>query len=125
MIQRLMMTAAMVATALSGLALATTPAAAGAPAAVSAHAPAAAPCTTKWRAVQRVAVRRPGPYDGRVATMNSPVHHHLHRGQVVRSCIVAIGRTQSGPAYRACGKDGSTWRIVQGGQVPQTCLKRA
>lgn len=56
--------------------------------------------------------------------MNSPVHHHLNRGEVVRSCVVAIGRTQNGPAYRACGKDGNLWRIVPGGQVPQTCLRR-
>ncbi|WP_314416213.1 hypothetical protein [Streptomyces sp. DSM 40484] len=125
MIRRLMLTAAMTAAALSGFSLPATPAEAGTPAVVSVHAPAAAPCTSKWRTVQRVAVRRPGPYDGPVATMNSPVHHHLSRGQVVGSCVVAIGRTQSGTAYRACGKHGSTWRIVQGGQVPQTCLKRA
>ncbi|MEW2571862.1 hypothetical protein [Streptomyces sp. NPDC047070] len=57
--------------------------------------------------------------------MNSPLHHHLTPGQVVRSCITAIGPTQSGPANRACGKDENTWRAVPGGQVPQTCLKRA
>ncbi|WP_404200575.1 hypothetical protein [Streptomyces tauricus] len=122
MIRRLTMTAAMAAAVLSG-SLPTT-AEAGAPTAASAHAPAAAPCTSKWRAVQRVAVRRPGPYDGRVATMNSPIHHYLKRGEMVRSCIVATARTQSGPAYRACGKDGNLWRIVPGGQVPQTCLRR-
>ncbi|MEU6031514.1 hypothetical protein ABZ825_31635 [Streptomyces tauricus] len=59
-----------------------------------------------------------------MATMNSPVHHHLHHGEVVRSCVVAIGRTHSGPAYRACGHEGHLWRIVPGGQVPQTCLHR-
>ncbi|MGW0572984.1 hypothetical protein [Streptomyces tauricus] len=124
MIRRLMMTAAMVAGTLSGLALPATPAGADTPVVASVHSPAAAPCASKWRAVQRVAVRRPGPYDGRVVTMNSPIHHHLRRGEVVRSCVVAIGRTQSGPAYRACGREGSLWRIVPGGQVPQTCLRR-
>ncbi|MFD0305250.1 hypothetical protein [Streptomyces sp. NPDC127119] len=117
-----MTTAATVTAPLSGLALSATPAAASAPA--PAHAPAAAPCTTKWRAVQRVAVRRPGPYDGRIAT-NSPTHQPLSRGQAVRSCAAAIAQTQSGPAYQACGKDGNLWRIVPGGQVPQTCLRRA
>ncbi|MFI6340777.1 hypothetical protein [Streptomyces sp. NPDC050535] len=37
--------------------------------------PEAVPCAAKWRAVQRVAVRRPGPYAGPVATLRSPVHH--------------------------------------------------
>lgn len=84
----------------------------------------AEPCTTQWKAVQRVAVRRPGPLDGPVATMNSPVHHHLRKGQIVTSCVVAIARTASGPAYRACGGEGHMWRIVSGGQVPQSCLRR-
>ncbi|MGN9821504.1 hypothetical protein ACTMUQ_40045 [Streptomyces sp. SD11] len=72
-----------------------------------------------------MAVRRPGPYDGRVATMSSPIHHHLHRSQMVRCCVVAIARTQSGPAYRAYGKDGNLWHIAPSSQVPQTCLRRA
>ncbi|MFC8880183.1 hypothetical protein [Streptomyces ardesiacus] len=101
-----------------------------APAAEAAPAPAAAvhatakPCTSKWQAKQRVAVRRPGPHDGPVATMQSPIHHHLRKGQVVTSCYVAVARTESGPAYEACGSEGHLWRIVPGGQVPQTCLKR-
>jgi len=85
---------------------------------------AAKSCSTRWEAVQRVAVRRPGPQDGPVATMNSPVDHHLRKGQVVTSCVVAVARTESGPAYRACGADGHLWRIVRGGQVPQSCLRR-
>ncbi|RDD85057.1 hypothetical protein DVZ84_31430 [Streptomyces parvulus] len=96
-------------------------------AAEAASAPAAAPakaCATKWKAKQRVAVRRPGPHDGPVATMRSPIHHYLRKGQVVRSCVVAVARTVSGPAYRACGGEGHVWRIVPGGQAPQSCLKR-
>lgn len=101
---------------------------ASAPAASTAAALTIAPtasCATQWKATQRVAVRRPGPADGPVATMKSPIHHHLKKGQIVRSCVVAVARTQSGPAYRACGGEGHIWRIVSGGQVPQTCLKRA
>ncbi|MFF9307079.1 hypothetical protein [Streptomyces sp. NPDC014777] len=86
----------------------------------------AKPCTTTWRAVERVAVRRPGPYDGPVATMHTPIHHYLRKGEQVRSCIVAVARTDNGgPAYRACGRGGNLWRIVPGGQVPETCLRRA
>ncbi|MEV3970214.1 hypothetical protein AB0K68_19020 [Streptomyces sp. NPDC050698] len=57
--------------------------------------------------------------------MSSPIHHYLRKGQKARSCVVAIARTNSGPPYRACGKDGILWRIVPGGQVPKTCLRRA
>ncbi|MFI0141887.1 hypothetical protein [Streptomyces luteogriseus] len=86
---------------------------------------AAAPCTTTWEVTGRtVAVRRPAWNDGPVATTTSPVHHYLHRGDRVTSCTVAVARTESGPAYRKCGKTGSLWRVVPGGQVPQTCLKR-
>lgn len=81
-------------------------------------------CATKWQAKQRVAVRRPAPHDGPVATMRSPIHHYLAKGEVVRSCVVAVARTSSGPAYRACGGEGHLWRIVPGGQVPQTCLRK-
>ncbi|MET8218085.1 hypothetical protein [Streptomyces hirsutus] len=105
-------------------ALAVTPApTAAAPSALSA--PSAAPCTTKWKVTgKKVAVRRPAPNEPPVATMRTQVDHYLHRGDVVTSCVVAIGRTEGGPAYRACGKDGHLWRVVRGGQVPQTCLKR-
>lgn len=96
-----------------------------APAVETAPALKTADCTTKWKAKQRVAVRRPGRLDGPVATMNSPIHHYLRKGEVVRSCLVAVARTDSGPAYRACGGEGHLWRIVPGGQVPQSCLKRA
>lgn len=71
-----------------------------------------------------VAVRRPAWNEGPVAKPNSPVDHYLNRGDRVKSCVVAIARTERGPAYRKCGKDGSMWRVVQGGQVPETCLKR-
>ncbi len=41
--------------------------------------------------------------------MDSPIHHYLRKGQVVRSCVVAVARTESGPAYRACGGEGHFW----------------
>jgi hypothetical protein len=95
-----------------------------APAGISA--PSAAPCTTKWKVIgEKVAVRRPAWNEPPVATVRTRVDHYLYRGDVVTSCAVALGRTHGGPAYRACGKDGHLWRIVRGGQVPQTCLKRA
>ena len=88
------------------------------------HTPTAAECNSKWKVTGRkVAVRR--PVEGPVAQPNSPVDHHLRRGDVVTSCVVAIARTESGPAYHKCGKDGHEWRVVKGGQIPQTCLKRA
>ncbi|MCW8383912.1 hypothetical protein [Streptomyces justiciae] len=93
---------------------------------------AAAPCTTTYKVTGKsVAVRRPAWNEGPVAKVNSPVVRTLHRGDEVTSCAVAIARTNSGPAYHKCGKDGHTWRIVKddrngkGGQVPATCLKRA
>ncbi|MFF8940371.1 hypothetical protein ACF08O_37840 [Streptomyces paradoxus] len=90
------------------------------------HAPAlltAKPCSGMWEVTGRkVAVRRPAWNDGPVATTTSPVHHYLHRGDRVTSCTVAVARTESGPAYRKCGKAKSLWRVVRGGQVPQTCL---
>lgn len=83
---------------------------------------AAAPCATKWTAVQRVAVRRPAWNDGPVATPRSPLVRHLGKGETVTSCVVAVGRGGRSE-YRACG-GGSIWRIVPGGQVPSGCLKR-
>ncbi|MCF1646026.1 hypothetical protein [Streptomyces indiaensis] len=71
-----------------------------------------------------MAVRRPAWNDGPVATTTSPLHHYLHRGDRVTSCTVVVARTETGPAYRKRGKAGSLWRIVRGGQVPQTYLKR-
>ncbi|WP_406011171.1 hypothetical protein OG440_37315 [Streptomyces sp. NBC_00637] len=83
------------------------------------------PCTTVWEVTgKKVAVRRPAWNEGPVAKPDSPVDHSLRRGQRVTSCIVAIARTERGPAYRACGRHGSTWRVVPGGQIPQTCLKK-
>lgn len=87
------------------------------PAATAAAHSTVAVCTTKWRVVQRVAVRWPGPHDGAVATLRSPVHHYLRKGQTVRFCVVAVARTPNGPAYRTCGRAGSLWRIVPGGQA--------
>ncbi|MFD5475475.1 hypothetical protein [Streptomyces sp. NPDC127105] len=67
-------------------------------------------------------MRRPAWNDGPVATTNTPVHHYLNKGDVVTSCIIATDRR--GPtAYRACDKYGQVWRIVHGGQVPETCLR--
>jgi hypothetical protein len=63
--------------------------------------------------------RRPGRED------HQPGAPLLPRGDRVASCVVAVARTESGPAYRKCGNTGSVWRVVPGGQVPQTCLKRA
>lgn len=33
--------------------------------------------------------------------MRTPFHRRLRRGELVRSCIAAVARTDSGPAYRA------------------------
>ncbi|WP_309049164.1 hypothetical protein [Streptomyces sp.] len=93
--------------------------------AAPATAPAAAACTKKWEVTgKKVAVRMPRG-NAPVASPDSPVVRYLHRGDVVTSCVEAIARTQSGPAYRKCGREGHVWRIVRGGQVPATCLKRA
>ena len=90
----------------------------------AAAAPPAAACTKKWEVTGRkVAVRMPRG-NAPVASPNSPVVRYLHRGDVVTSCVEALARTQSGPAYRKCGRGGHIWRIVRGGQVPATCLKR-
>lgn len=81
-------------------------------------------CTIKWKVTgKKVAVRMPEG-NAPVAAPDSPVVRYLHRGDVVRSCVEAIARTQSGPAYRKCGRGGHVWRVVRGGQVPATCLKR-
>lgn len=115
------LTAAAALTALTGGAATAVPATSRA---VVAAVPAAAPCTTQWRAVETVAVRRPAWNEDPVATMRTRVDHYLHRGDVVTSCVAAMARTETGPAYRACGHDGYLWQIVRGGQVPRTCLKR-
>ncbi|MFF2367811.1 hypothetical protein ACFVU0_34565 [Streptomyces sp. NPDC058122] len=84
---------------------------------------ASAPCTSTWRAVQKVSVRMPAWNEGPVATTRSPIVRYLHRGEQVRSCIVAVGRN-SWSQYRECG-GGNLWRVVPGGQVPSGCLRRA
>ncbi|MFD8737467.1 hypothetical protein ACFV06_21450 [Streptomyces sp. NPDC059618] len=82
-------------------------------------------CTTRYKVIGRVvAVRRPAWNDGPVARPSSPVDHYVHRGDVLTSCIDAIARTEHGPAYHKCGRTGSVWRVVQGGQIPATCVRR-
>ncbi|GGQ50191.1 hypothetical protein ACFFKE_08245 [Streptomyces mutabilis] len=89
-----------------------------------ASAPAAAMCTKQWRVTgKKVAVRKP-QNNQPVASPDSPAVRYLHQGDIVTSCVEAIARTQSGPAYRKCGRGGHVWRIVRGGQVPATCLER-
>ena len=108
-------------------ALAAMPAAASPSAAASSTSsvPSMKPCATKWKVTgRRVAVRRPAWNEPPVATQRTRVDHYLNRGDVVTSCVVAIARTEGAPAYQACGKAGNVWRVVKGGQVPQTCLKR-
>ncbi|OIJ68342.1 hypothetical protein WN71_007935 [Streptomyces mangrovisoli] len=109
--RRLLTTAATV-TAVLATALSTAPQTAAA----------SAPCTSAWRAVQKVAVRMPAWNEGPVATTRSPIVRYLRRGERVRSCVVAVGRDAS--QYRECG-GGSLWRVVPGGQVPSGCLRRA
>lgn len=72
-----------------------------------------------------VAVRRPKG-DAPVARPDSPVVRYVHRGDVIRNnfCLITLGRTNSGPLYHMCGKDGYDWYIVVGGQVPVTCAQR-
>ena len=85
----------------------------------------AKPCTTTWEVTgQKGAVSRPAGNDGPVAKTTSRIRHCLRRGDRVTSCAVAVARPESGPVFRTCGKAGSLWRIVPGGQVPQTFLKR-
>ncbi|MFF4709257.1 hypothetical protein [Streptomyces sp. NPDC001297] len=115
-IRRLLTTAAAVAAVLA-TALSAAPPAPAAPAA----SPSATPCASTWQAVQKVAVRKPAWNDGPVATPRSPIVRYLRQGERVRSCVVGVGRDAS--AYRECG-GGTLWRIVPGGQVPATCLKR-
>ncbi|MFE9813124.1 hypothetical protein [Streptomyces sp. NPDC005548] len=59
-----------------------------------------------------------------MARSDSPVDHYVRRGDVLLSCVQAMAHTEQGPAYRKCGRAGSVWRVVRGGQVPATCLRR-
>ncbi|AOR31023.1 hypothetical protein BFF78_08190 [Streptomyces fodineus] len=54
-----------------------------------------------------VAVRRPQA-NASVARTDSQVVRYVHRGDVLRNnfCLIALGRTNSGPLYRECGEDG-------------------
>ncbi|MFI7396230.1 hypothetical protein [Streptomyces tendae] len=117
--KKMMLAAVVAALTVSSTAAAPTMAA---PSAVST--PSVKACTKKWEVTgKKVAVRM--PEDSKpVASPDSPVVRYLHRGDVVTSCIEALARTWSGPAYRKCGRGGHVWRIVRGGQVPATCLKR-
>ncbi|GAA2658782.1 hypothetical protein [Streptomyces vastus] len=74
---------------------------------------------------KKVAVRMPEG-GAKVARPDSPVVRYVHRGDVItnRFCVVALGRTNGGPLYRKCGRDGYNWYIVAGGQVPVTCAQR-
>ncbi|WP_327425795.1 hypothetical protein [Streptomyces sp. NBC_01236] len=49
---------------------------------------------------------------------------YVHRGDILKTCYTAIARTNSGPANHKCGKDGWTWHVMYGGQIPATCAKR-
>ncbi|WP_316783023.1 hypothetical protein [Streptomyces sasae] len=104
---------AVLATALS----AAPPTTAAAAAAVS------APCASTWKAVQRVAVRKPAWNEGPVATTRSPIVRYLRRGERVTSCVVAVGG-DAWSHYSDCG-GGSLWRVVPGRQSPARCLERA
>ena len=101
-------------------------ASAAVPARSATVAAAKAECTTKYRVTGRkVAVRRPAWNDTNVvATPSSPVVRTLKRGRVVTSCTTMIARTEGGPAYHKCGKDGHLWRVAEGGQIPATCLEK-
>lgn len=72
-----------------------------------------------------VAVRMPEG-NAPVARPDSPVVRYVHRGDVIRNnfYLIALGRSNDGPLYRKCGKDGHDWYIVIGGQVPVTCAQR-
>ncbi|MFD5538480.1 hypothetical protein ACFWIJ_11705 [Streptomyces sp. NPDC127079] len=86
-----------------------------------AAAAASASCPSVWKAVRKVAVRRPAWNEGPVATTRSPVMRYLRRGERVTTCTVAVGRG-GWPDYRECGC-GSLWREAPRGQVPARCLE--
>ncbi|QWB23784.1 MULTISPECIES: hypothetical protein [Streptomyces] len=115
-------------TAFAGSLLLTALPAADALAAPSAPSAPSAPAVPQDRCVwltvtgKKVAVRRPGK-DEFSARPNSPVHHYVYRGDRLRSCVMTFNRGE--PRYRACGRWGTDWYIVRGGQIPATCVKRA
>ncbi|MEU1121821.1 MULTISPECIES: hypothetical protein [unclassified Streptomyces] len=113
------MTHVLVAVALVAGALGGTSAAAAAPAGQVA----AARCAKLVVTGKRVAVRR--PWHGRSsASWDSPVHHYVRKGTRLRSCRMTFNRGNDGE-YRKCGKIGQDWYLVRGGQIPETCVKRA
>ncbi|MGY5049899.1 hypothetical protein ACWDE0_30490 [Streptomyces sp. 900105755] len=82
----------------------------------------ATPCTSTWRAVQKIAVRKPAWNQPPVATTRSPIVRYLRKGEEVRSCVVGVGRDVS--QYWECA-GGMLWRIVPGRQMPAGWLERA
>ncbi|MEU7108537.1 hypothetical protein ACFQ2B_35900 [Streptomyces stramineus] len=80
----------------------------------------AAACTTIKITGKKVAVRMPDSGDT-VADADDRVTRYVHKGDKLRSCIIANGYSQT---YNKCGKTGHDWYIVRGGQVPVTCAKR-
>jgi hypothetical protein len=86
-------------------------------------APEAKRCATYKVVGRKVAVRRPAN-NAHSATSSSPVDHYVHRGDRVRSCLTTFNRGGA-PVYYKCGKRGTDYRLVRGGQIPTTCLKRA
>ncbi|RSS17462.1 hypothetical protein EF914_24855 [Streptomyces sp. WAC05458] len=107
---RLMIAAAAAAT-FAATALLTLAAKAAAAPAVVVAAPIKA-CATKWKVTGKKVVVRTPEGNAPVAAPDSPVARYLHRGDVVRSCVEAIARTQSGPAYHKRGRGGHVLRIV-------------
>ncbi|MFE0107078.1 hypothetical protein [Streptomyces sp. NPDC059009] len=81
---------------------------------------AAAKCTNLVVTGKTVAVRRP-PNDEN-ATPNSPVDHYVHKGDRLRSCVMTFNR--GGNSYFKCGRSGSDWYLVRGGQIPETCVRK-
>lgn len=69
---------------------------------------------------EKVAVRRPAANETS-ATPRSPIHHYVHRGDRLRSCVMTFNR--GGVQYRECGRYGRDWYIVRGGQIPETCVR--
>ncbi|MFJ9410921.1 hypothetical protein [Streptomyces sp. NPDC101393] len=82
--------------------------------------PKTAACTTIKITGKKVAVRMPDEGDT-VADANDRVTRYVHKGDKLRSCLIANGYSQS---YNKCGKTGHDWFLVRGGQVPLTCAKR-
>ncbi|MBM7173984.1 hypothetical protein JQK87_37635 [Streptomyces sp. G44] len=81
----------------------------------------ASSCTTIKITGKKVAVRMPDRGD-KVADSDDPVTRYVHKGDKLRSCLIAKGFSTT---YNKCHKTGTDWYLVRGGQVPLTCAKRA